>query len=146
MVEKKQIYKSSCGEIKYIKKNFWHWSEHPPEEFPEGSGFRGLDIRYIITEDTTPNNENTVFIRVIFPKGAIHEKHIHKNAEEVIYINKGNGMAWQNGKWNKIGPGGIQYIPKGEVHAFKNDEDEPVEMLCVYSGCNSLDNSGYEEL
>ncbi|MCP4179674.1 MAG: cupin domain-containing protein [bacterium] len=130
----------------YKKKFFWNWKEHKPEEFPPKSAFKGLDIRYIITKDTVQNNNSTVFIRCIFPKGAIHGKHIHHNAEEVVYINKGYGLAWQNGEWHHMGPGDIQFIPKGEIHAFKNEGEEHVEMLCTYSGCNSLENSGYEEL
>ena len=141
-----ELYKSTAGEVKYNKKCFWHWSEHPPEEFPEGSAFRGLDIRYVVTSDTTPNNKKTVFGRAIFPKGAMHGKHMHHGAEEVVYVIKGTGTAYYDGKTYKVGPGSIQFVPQGEVHGLKNEYDEPLEIVWGYFGASSLVAIKYEEL
>ena len=128
------------------KKYVWNWREHPPEEFPPDSAFRGLDIRYFVTSDTVPNNHKTVFGRAIFPKGAMHGKHMHHGAEEVIYVISGEGVAFQAGETYRMTAGTAQFVPRGEVHGLKNDKDEPLEIVWGYFGAPSLEASQYEEL
>ena len=140
-----KIAKSTCGEVKYKKKRMWHWNEHPPEYFPPESAFRGLDIRYVITSDTTPLNKKTVFGRAIFPKGAMHGRHRHMGAEEIIYIISGRGKALSDGKVYDVVSGSIQYVPQGETHGIKNPYDEPLEIVWGYFGAGSLEDSKYEE-
>jgi hypothetical protein len=36
-----------------------------------------------------------------------------------------------NEEWNKVGPGGTAFMPRGIVHTFKNVGDEPSRMLIM---------------
>jgi quercetin dioxygenase-like cupin family protein len=135
----------STGEIESRNRCIRHWSEQPPEEFPPDSAFRDLDIRFLITSDTVPKNNKTVFGRAIFPKGAIHGKHMHHGAEEIVYIVKGTGTAFYEGKTYEMKAGTVQFVPQGEVHGLKNEYDEPLEIIWGYFGAASLEATQYEE-
>ena len=36
---------------------------------------------------------------------------------------------FQNGKWDEVGPGGSAFVPRGQVHTFKNAGPETSRML-----------------
>jgi len=141
--EEEEWVKSTAGDIKYKKKRMWHWTEQPPDDL--GGAFVGMDIRYLITDYTAPNNKMTVFGRAVFPKGAMHGKHMHHGAEEVVYVTGGRGKAFSDGKVYDVYPGCVQFVPKGEVHGIKNPYEEDLVIVYAYFGTSSLEASGYEE-
>jgi quercetin dioxygenase-like cupin family protein len=141
--EEEKIVKTTAGDMKFKKKRMWHWTEYPPEVM--GGAFVGLDIRYLITDNTVPLNKKTVFGRAVFPKGSMHGKHVHNGAEEVVYVISGKGKAFSNGKVYDVKPGCVQFVPQGEVHGLKNPYDEDLVIVYAYFGANSVEASGYDE-
>lgn len=131
------------------KKNFWHYMEI--NEDPEAKKLMPLfEIRYVINEDTVPNNNSMVWNHGYFPPGGIHHKHYHKNADEVAYLIKGRCIAGVtiDGKdvEQVISPGTAVWASKGQAHWHRNPFNEPCEFVGVYCGCSSLEKSGYVDL
>jgi mannose-6-phosphate isomerase-like protein (cupin superfamily) len=143
VAEEGKAVKSTAGDIVYKKKRMWHWNEQPPDDL--GGAFVGMDIRYLITDYTAPLNEMTVFGRAVFPSGAMHGKHMHHGAEEVVYVISGRGRAFSDGKVYEVGQGNVQFVPKGEVHGLKNPYKADLVIVYAYFGTSSLEASGYEE-
>jgi quercetin dioxygenase-like cupin family protein len=61
--------------------------------------------------------------------GMYHIKHHHPEGSEFYYFIKGNCTVHIDGEDVEAGPGTAVYIPRGAVHAIRNDHDEPVELL-----------------
>lgn len=131
---------------KLAKKYFWHYSEVP--EDPEASKLMpGLELNYLITDETVEDNEQVLLARCVFPPNSAHRRHRHSGADEVIYLIRGRvmaGLATEKGETEKVlGPGGAVFVKKNHVHWFYNPYDEPAEFVCVYVGCSSVEKSGY---
>lgn len=131
------------------KKNFWHYKEIYVEPIVKEL-MPQFELQYVISEDTVPNNNNTLWNHSIFMPGAKHHKHKHMNAEEVAYVVKGQCIAGVEIDGKDVeqvcGPGTAIWASKGQVHWHKNPFDEPCEFVGVYSGCSSLEKSGYVDL
>lgn len=99
--------------------------------------------RIVLVDQKTVGAEDITFAYCKFEaKTATHKKHIHKDAEEVIYILSGKGISGVNDTEVEMGKGETMFVPRGAVHWFYNPFDEPVEMLFVYTR-PSLQSAGY---
>ncbi len=100
--------------------------------------------RVVLVDKDTAGAEDITFAYCRFEaKTSMHKKHIHKDAEEVIYILSGRGMSGIGDREMEMGKGDTMFVPRGEVHWFHNPFDEPVEMLFIYTR-PSLKSAGYE--
>jgi mannose-6-phosphate isomerase-like protein (cupin superfamily) len=107
---------------------------------------RDLDnaTRVVLVDKDTTGAEDITFAYCRFEaKTSMHKKHVHKDAEEVIYILSGRGMSGVRDKEMEMSKGDTMFVPRGEVHWFHNPFDEPVEMLFIYTR-PSLNSAGYE--
>ncbi|PKM44653.1 MAG: hypothetical protein CVV05_08835 [Gammaproteobacteria bacterium HGW-Gammaproteobacteria-1] len=68
--------------------------------------------------------------------------HVHKDAEEVIYILKGRGISGLVDSEIEMNQGDTMFVPRGAVHWFYNPFEEPVEMIFIYTK-PSLKSAGY---
>lgn len=59
--------------------------------------------------------------------------HVHTREHEAFYILRGNLSAFDQGERVVVGPGSLIILPKDSLHWFKNETDEPVEMLILIS-------------
>jgi len=99
--------------------------------------------RIVLVDQKTVGAEDITFAYCKFEaKTATHKKHIHKDAEEVIYILSGKGISGVNDTEVEMRAGETMFVPRGAVHWFYNPFDEPVEMLFVYTR-PSLQSAGY---
>jgi len=105
--------------------------EIQPDDVGDEEGFQGVDIRWMITDETFPGAHSTLF-RVIFPKGAYHGPHWHTNTDELLYTVRGHAIQWVDGVVCEMKPGTAMYIPKGIIHWMRNDSDEDVEVIGIY--------------
>jgi mannose-6-phosphate isomerase-like protein (cupin superfamily) len=55
--------------------------------------------------------------------------HFHINDDESFYVLKGRAAFFQNSLWHEVGPGGSAFVPRGQLHTFKNVGDEPLQMI-----------------
>ncbi len=65
------------------------------------------------------------------PKGYC-EPHIHKTAENIYYILKGNGIVELDGKRDLVGPGSVIFVPPGVKHTISNTGFE--DLIFIVAG------------
>jgi len=131
------------------KKNFWHYKEIYVEPIVKEL-MPQFELQYVISEDTVPNNNSTLWNHSIFLPGAKHHKHKHMKADEVAYVVKGQCIAGVTIGGKDVeqvcGPGTAIWASRGQVHWHKNPFDEPCAFVGVYCGCASVEKSGYVDL
>lgn len=99
--------------------------------------------RIVIVDKDTVGAEDITFAYCRFEANtSTHKKHIHKDAEEVIYILSGRGVSGLDDTEVEMVQGDTMFVPRGAVHWFYNPFDEPVEMIFVYTR-PSLKSAGY---
>lgn len=55
--------------------------------------------------------------------------HYHEREDEWFYPLEGSVEFLLNGEWQAVEPGTGIFVPRGEVHAFRNAGSEPLKML-----------------
>ena len=115
----------------------------PEPNLKPDQGWVKMQLQWLISEKTVGSKFGTLG-RTIFPVGAEHEAHLHKDAEEYIIIVKGRGLQTSGDEEFEVGPGDIVFVPAGDVHRTKNlSSTEPLELYFVYAGAPSLEKSDY---
>jgi len=67
------------------------------------------------------------------PHTSIHKKHIHKNAEEIMYM-KGRSITGVDDPETVIKAGDTVWVSRATVHWFYyNAFDEPCEFIFIYT-------------
>jgi mannose-6-phosphate isomerase-like protein (cupin superfamily) len=100
--------------------------------------------RIILADKSTVGAEDITFAYCKFEaKTSTHKKHIHENAEEIIYILSGKGISGLKDTEVEMKKGDTMFVPRGEVHWFFNPFSEAVEMLFVYTR-STLGSAGYK--
>jgi quercetin dioxygenase-like cupin family protein len=100
--------------------------------------------RTILIDEQTVGAEDITFGHSKFePHTSIHKKHIHHNAEEIMYMLRGRGISGVGENETEMVAGDTVWVPRGAVHWFYNPFDEPCEFLFIYTR-KSLRDAGYE--
>ena len=100
--------------------------------------------RVVLVDKDTVGAEDITFAYCKFEAAiSSHKKHIHKDAEEVIYILSGKGISGIGETEVEMSRGDTMLVPRGAVHWFYYPFDDPVEMIFVYTK-PSLKSAGYE--
>jgi len=103
----------------------------------------GASRTILVDEQTVNANEITFGHSKYEPKTSMHKKHTHPNAEEIMYILAGRGVAGVNDEETIVSGGDTIWVPKGAVHWFSNPFDEPCEFVFIYTK-SSLAKAAYE--
>lgn len=104
-------------------------------------------VETIVTDWTTAKvmcgpsvngSEQMGAVSLFFDPGHGHSRHIHHDADQIIYVISGQGehvIERQDGTTvnEKVGPGSLIYIPKGNYHSTFNTGWEPMRVLAVFS-------------
>ncbi len=70
------------------------------------------------------------FIRL---KGAPLGRHIHTQVDELVYVVKGRGEQYVNGKWVPLKAGDFHTSPRGVAHGGRTGENEEVWMILIFT-------------
>ncbi|MBF0282027.1 MAG: cupin domain-containing protein [Zetaproteobacteria bacterium] len=73
--------------------------------------------------------------RAVFPAGAEVAAHIHRDMDEVFWVESGLGVIEIEGERFPMQPQMMVAVAAGEAHAIVNDGDEPLVLL--YFGCKA---------
>lgn len=63
------------------------------------------------------------------PPGGGPPPHFHINDDETFHVLEGRVAFFQKSKWHEVGPGGSAFVPRGEVHTFKNVGEADSRMI-----------------
>jgi quercetin dioxygenase-like cupin family protein len=107
-------------------------------------GWDGLRVWWLIDRASTGSTQ-IVFNVTEFSPGKTHGLHRHPNAEEALYVLRGEGLHLSEGGAVRQRAGEITFIPRGEWHGFANDSDESTTVIAVFGGIGSYDEAGYED-
>lgn len=55
--------------------------------------------------------------------------HFHINDDETFYVVEGRISFFQNGEWREVGPGSSAFVPRGQLHTFRNVGPGPSRMV-----------------
>ncbi|MDW8103228.1 MAG: cupin domain-containing protein [Anaerolineae bacterium] len=93
----------------------------------------GRDWYYLIGP-LNSEAKNLTFGIAVFTPGSKPGFHVHRGEEEVIYIVKGHGkIVFHGGQEVVLEPGVAVLIPPGVEHGIIAGNDEPLEMVAVFS-------------
>jgi mannose-6-phosphate isomerase-like protein (cupin superfamily) len=67
------------------------------------------------------------------PKAPGARTHFHRTISESFYVLSGEVQLYDGERWIPGRQGDFLYVPVGGLHAFKNDTDEPLSMLMLFS-------------
>jgi len=59
--------------------------------------------------------------------------HIHHAMEESFYVLDGSPSFFDGSTWTEGGPGFFLYVPRGGIHGFRNEADEPTSILMLFA-------------
>lgn len=98
---------------------------------PPGSGqvirAFGEEAEFLLTGAQT-GERMTQWIETT-PPGGGPPPHFHKNEDENFYVIEGSVEFFRDGQWTAAGPGAVVFMPRDEVHAFRNPGTTPLKML-----------------
>lgn len=78
--------------------------------------------------------DDTVTINIARAReGAGLKSHVHKTHDEMVYIIKGSGQMFINGKWIDVKPGTFHFNPMNKVHATRNTGKEDLVLLSIFT-------------
>lgn len=77
-------------------------------------------------------------VSLFFEPGQGHARHIHHDADQIIFVVSGQGehvIEHADGSTvtEKVGPGSLIYIPRGNFHSTFNTGWEPMRLFAVFS-------------
>ncbi|WP_188579349.1 cupin domain-containing protein [Azorhizobium oxalatiphilum] len=90
----------------------------------------GLELRFLQSGDQTGGCLD-MFEMTVQPNARMPVAHHHESWEETIYGLAGVTTFVVGGRDIDIGPGDSVFIPRGVVHAFRNDTQAATSCLCV---------------
>jgi quercetin dioxygenase-like cupin family protein len=86
------------------------------------------DTLVILLDGNQTEKKFTTFLS-ISPPGGGPGPHYHDHEDEWFYIVEGRVSFFVNGTWTELTPGDCVYSPRGSLHGFKNNTDQPVRVL-----------------
>ncbi|RJQ09450.1 MAG: cupin domain-containing protein [Bacillota bacterium] len=121
-----------------------HVKDVKPARVGPGTGWQNVDIRFVVGSEVAGPG-NLTWWRTLFTPGATHHKHRHNLADEVFYVIRGRAAQGIGTTEYEVTPGVSVFIPRGATHWLRTLEpNEPVEVVGVYVGGSTVEESGYE--
>ena len=61
------------------------------------------------------------------------DPHFHRSISESFFVLSGEVQLFDGRQWATGRPGDFLYVPKGGVHAFRNESGQPASMLLLFA-------------
>ena len=69
----------------------------------------------------------------ITPPGGGPPAHYHEHEDECYAVQEGRVAFFAEERWREFGPGAVVFMPRRQIHAFKNVGDAQARLLIVQS-------------
>ncbi len=109
----------------------------------EDEGWIDMQVQFLI-DKATAGTDDFLLGWTVLPPGARHDRHIHRNADEFFIVLEGSGRIYTDDGTAPAAKGDVIWTPRGRPHGFDNTGDVDVVLVWGWSGCGSLEDSGYE--
>lgn len=106
-------------------------------------GWVDMRVQFLI-DKATAGSEHFLLGWTVLPPGARHDRHLHRNADEFFIVLEGRGRIYTDAGTEPAGQGDVVFTPRGRWHGFDNTGSTDVVLVWGWSGCGSLEDSGYE--
>ena len=100
-------------------------------EIPGLHGPRGSMI--LVAPGSVTRRQFGLFRRDMEPRAGGPDPHFHRTFSESFYVMSGTVRLYDGSQWVDATDGDFLYVPKGGIHAFRNDSDEPASMLILFA-------------
>ena len=94
---------------------------------PDG---RVLTIK--VDSEQTPGLRMSMVAEDLPPKSEIRV-HLHQHEDEIIFIRMGAGVATLGDREIPVAAGAIVYVPQGKWHGLRNNSQDMLGMIAIYS-------------
>lgn len=74
-----------------------------------------------------------LFRREMKPRSGGPDPHFHRTFSESFYLLRGTVHLFNGDTWLEARAGDFLYVPKGGIHAFRNNSDQPASMLILFA-------------
>ena len=72
-------------------------------------------------------------VSLVSNKGPLIGRHIHASADEIVFVYKGNGEMYINGKWIPVKAGDLHVCPSGIAHATRVVGEDTMEVISIFA-------------
>jgi quercetin dioxygenase-like cupin family protein len=87
----------------------------------------GEEVSFLL-EGKHTGGRFTMFFEIT-PPGGGPPPHYHQSEDEWFYVLEGTASYFADGKWTDVPAGGAVFMPKGNVHTFKNNTGQPLKQI-----------------
>lgn len=91
-----------------------------------------VTVQYLATGEST-SREFGLYKWDMVPNMPGAKPHFHRTMSESFFILSGAVRLFNGEQWMDATAGDFLYVPKGGIHAFQNDSDEPASMLILFA-------------
>ena len=95
----------------------------------EGRTLHAFGHAVVVLLDGEQTGEKFTAFLNISPPGCGPGLHYHEREDEWFYIIEGRVSFFLNDTWTDMFPGDCVYSPRGSVHGFKNNTDQPIRVF-----------------
>lgn len=106
-------------------------------------GWVDMRVQFLI-DKANAGSEDFLLGWTVLPPGSRHDRHLHSNADEFFVVLKGDGQIYTDHGTEPATNGDVIFTPRGRWHGFVNSGDVDVVLVWGWSGCGSLEDSGYQ--
>lgn len=93
----------------------------------------GRDLCMLISQSTVGSRMMSGGVLWMKPGAVVRPCHSHPNAEEVLYIAKGQGRVWIDGTVSDVKAEDSVFFPIGSKHMVKNTGKDVLQVFFLYS-------------
>ncbi|MDH3499269.1 MAG: cupin domain-containing protein [Acidimicrobiia bacterium] len=109
----------------------------------EDEGWVDMQVQFLI-DNAGARSDDFLLGWTVLPPGARHDRHLHRDADEFFVVLQGAGQIFAHGGGTEpAGQGDVIWTPRGHWHGFDNIGYVDVVLVWGWSGCGSLEDSGY---
>jgi len=81
-----------------------------------------------------------VEIALVTNRGPLIDLHYHATCEETVFVYKGQGEMFIDGRWIPVKAGDLHVNPRGVIHATRVTGDEDMNVVCFFTAPQASGN------